>query len=33
MDVLNSQMKTGQEKGFLINLKPNGNGQWKVLKG
>ena len=21
-----------QEKGFLMNLKPNGKGQWKLLK-
>jgi hypothetical protein len=24
--------KKEKEKGFLFNLKPNGNGQWKVLK-
>ncbi len=21
-----------QEKGFLISLKPNGKGQWRILK-
>lgn len=25
--------KGKKEKGFLFNLKPNGNGQWKILKG
>lgn len=33
MDVLNSQMKTeSKKKGFLISLKPNGKGQWRILK-